>query len=69
MERQERIAAITGIIFAILGGLFGLWTGLEAESGLIGTLVGTLFVAIIGYFLGIVLGGIIAIPKENGCKP
>ena len=65
-RHQERIAAITGIIFAILGGIYGIWIGFEAESRSLDTLAGALIGATVGYFFGIFLGVILAASRKNG---
>ncbi|MCH7828611.1 hypothetical protein IH982_01930 [Patescibacteria group bacterium] len=64
--RQEKIALVTGVLFAVLGGAFGFWMGLEAASEPIGILAGMMVVAFVGYFFGVILGGILAAPPENG---
>ena len=69
MKRQERFSLVTGIILAILGGIYGIWIGFEARSWLLDTLVGVLLGATIGYFLGILLAGILTAPKENDHEP
>ena len=65
MERQRRIALITGIILTIIGGIIGLVIGLLAEAGVPGTAILILIFGVIGYFIGIFIGGNIATPKEN----
>jgi len=68
-QHQERIAAITGIILAILGGIYGIWIGFEAGNGFLDTLVGVLLGAIVGYFLGLMIAVFIANSEDNEYEP
>ncbi|MDP2734911.1 MAG: hypothetical protein Q8P12_01755 [bacterium] len=63
-QRQEKVARIAGIVLAFLGAVFGGWMA-SADPGASGItiVVSAWLLGAIGYFLGIILGGVLTAPK------
>lgn len=69
LERQERFGVVGGIIGAILFVALGTWVSITApELNVVIAVLDTLFIGVVGFLVGTLLGGVLSIPPEEIVK-